>query len=187
MAERSAKLTYEDVASAIESLIAQNKNPARRRVLKLLGRGSLTTVSNFSKDYFQSSRYKLQMNSAQLSEQFLGATIAEFKRIMDEMMMKNSLQLETAHEDVDDLSRDLSNAIEEVKDYKGQIETLNERIKRLESDSAVIQTKAEIELNSKKVCLENLENELNNTRNELAEAKRSIIINEHQIENVNTN
>lgn len=184
MRERSDNLTFEDVANVIEALIAEGIKPTRRKIYDKLDRGSMSTITHFARQYFESSRYKLQMSKALLSDQFLGAAVAEVKRVMSDQMKRTTLQLETAMEDLDDISRELHKAREESETCKNQIETLNEKIRRIESEAENKQTKSDARLDAEISRVKSLEQELKDVRDELLRVKSDLAVKNNEISSV---
>ena len=159
MSSRSQNLTFEDVAAAIEAVIASGEHPTMRRVHLKLGRGSMKTISAFAREYFSSARFLMSLNHNEISDEFFGAVVAEMKRVISKRNKEIEIQLDTAHENVENLEQDLERIEGELMVYKAQLEAAAEKNRREAHDSEVRQARLEERLDTATTKIQELENE----------------------------
>jgi len=178
---RSQNVSFEEVAAAIESLVAGGERPTMRRIHQKLGRGSMRTLSAFAQEYFASARYLMTLHRGEFSDEFYGAVVAEVKRILSKRSQELELQLDTAHENVENLEQDIEKLEGELKICKAEGVATTVKMSRETHDSEIRQARLEERLAVATSKIQGLETEKKDLTEKVKKRTSDLLLAEQKV------
>jgi len=171
---KASRLKESDVHEAAQSLVDIDKNPSSLEIFKLLGRGSLTTITKhlktFAFDEANSTEKQDLPELEQLPKEVTDLSQALINKIWAECHALASQSVNEKMQALDKVENDMNNRVKEVENFSNEqskiIESQEERVAELEKQ---LKNKESLELQ-----VDKLQARLDLSTNQIKELKQEL-------------